>query len=66
MKRVIYATDGEYTIYPIVAEDCEDYVELHRQIKGENTLFLNPYSKDIMWEQYKLIPNIFLLVYTIS
>lgn len=51
MKRVIYATAGEYTIYPIATEDREDYVELHRQIRGEKTLFLNPYCKDIMWEQ---------------
>ena len=50
MKRAIYATDGDYTIYPISHEDYEDYIELHRQINGEKTLFLNPGCKDVMWE----------------
>lgn len=51
MNREIYATDGEYTIHPIVDSDRENYVELHRQLNGEETLFLNPYCKDMMWEQ---------------
>ncbi len=50
-KREIYATDGEYTIYPIEEEEREYYVELHKQLNGETTLFLNPVCKDMMWEQ---------------
>lgn len=51
MNREIYATDGEYTLLPISDEDRENYIELHRQLNGEHTLFLNPYCKDMMWEQ---------------
>lgn len=51
MNREIYATDGEYTLLPISNEDRENYIELHRQLNGEHTLFLNPYCKDMMWEQ---------------
>jgi len=50
MNREAYVTDGEYTIFPISEEDRDDYVELHRQTNGENSLFLNPVSKDIMWD----------------
>lgn len=50
-KREIYATDGEYIIYPIAEEDREYYVELHKQLNGESTLFFNPICKDMMWEQ---------------
>ena len=32
-------------------EDREYYVELHRQLNGESSLYLNPRSKDMMWEQ---------------
>lgn len=48
--RKIYETDGEYYICPITEQDRIDYVELHRQINGEGTLFLNPVCKDMMWE----------------
>ena len=51
MNREIYATDGEYSLLPISDEDRENYIELHRQLNGEQTLFLNPYCKDMMWEQ---------------
>ena len=51
MNREIYATDGEYTLLSIADVDRENYVELHRQINGDSTLYLNPYCKDIMWEQ---------------
>lgn len=50
MSREIYATDGEYKIFPIIEEDHDNYVELHRQLNGENSLYINPYCKDIMWE----------------
>ncbi len=46
MNREIYATDGEYTLLPISDEDRENYIELHRQLNGKQTLFLNPYCKD--------------------
>lgn len=51
IHREIYVTDGEFILYPIADEDHENYVELHRQLNGEDTLFLNPYCKDMMWEQ---------------
>lgn len=51
MNREIYATDGEYTLFPIADEDRDHYTELHRQLNGEQTLFLNPKCKDLMWEQ---------------
>jgi hypothetical protein len=40
MNREIYATDGEYTLLPISDEDRENYIELHRQLNGKQTLFL--------------------------
>ena len=49
--RKIYETDGEYFICPIMEQDRACYVELHRQINGDATLFLNPYCKDMMWER---------------
>lgn len=51
MDREIYASDKEYFLYRISEDDRESYVELHRQINGESTLFLNPHCKDMMWDQ---------------
>ena len=51
MKRKIFAADEEYLILPVEDEDRDNYVELHRQLNGNETLFLNPICKDIMWEQ---------------
>lgn len=51
MKREIFAADDEFTICAIANEDRSDYVELHRQLNGEKSLYLNPLSKDMMWEQ---------------
>lgn len=51
MNRIIYTENEEFKIYPIDEEDYENYVELHRQINGEETLFSNPVCKDMMWEQ---------------
>lgn len=50
-KREIFASDGEFKICTIAAEDRNDYVELHRQLNGESSLYLNPITKDMMWEQ---------------
>ncbi len=50
MSRTPYATDGEYTLYLLADIDRENYVELHRQINGESSLFLNPHIKDMMWD----------------
>jgi RimJ/RimL family protein N-acetyltransferase len=49
--RDIFTTDGEYYISPILECDRDNYTELHRQINGEGSLYLNPVSKDMMWEQ---------------
>ena len=51
MKREIYASDGKYMLFQISDEDRDRYVELHRQLNGESTLFLNPHCNDMMWEQ---------------
>ena len=51
MNREIYATNGEYTLLPISDEDHDNYIELQRQLNGEQTLFLNSYCKDVMWKQ---------------
>lgn len=51
MNREIFATDNEFIICAIADEDRNDYVELHRQLNGETSLYLNPLSKDMMWEQ---------------
>lgn len=51
MGREIFAADGEFIICPISNADRCDYVELHRQLNGEASLYLNPVSKDMMWEQ---------------
>ncbi|MCM1235980.1 MAG: GNAT family N-acetyltransferase [Ruminococcus flavefaciens] len=50
-KREIFASDGEFVICMISDEDRKDYVELHRQLNGETSLYLNSLSKDLMWEQ---------------
>jgi hypothetical protein len=50
-KRKEYLSTEEYFLYPLADEDRENYVELHRQINGNGTLFLNPVTKDTMWEQ---------------
>lgn len=50
-NREIFATDSEFIICAIADEDRNDYVELHRQLNGETSLYLNPLSKDMMWEQ---------------
>ena len=47
----VYVSDNEFIICPIADEDRDNYVELHRQINGEHTLFLNEHCKDMMWEQ---------------
>ena len=51
MGRDIFAADGEFIICPISNADRCDYVELHRQLNGEASLYLNPISRDMMWEQ---------------
>ena len=48
LNRQVYVSDNEFIICPIVDEDRDNYVELHRQISGEHTLFLNEHCKDMM------------------
>lgn len=49
--RKIFASDEEFIICNISDADRSDYVELHRQLNGEASLYLNPISKDMMCEQ---------------
>lgn len=51
MKQEAYITDGQYKLYIISEEDRDNYVELHRQINGDHSLFLNSHCRDLMWEQ---------------
>ena len=51
MGRDIFAADGEFIICPISNADRCDKLELHRQLNGEASLYLNPVSRDMMWEQ---------------
>lgn len=51
LNRQVYVSDNEFIICPIADEDRDNYVELHRQINGEHTLFLNEHCKDMMWKQ---------------
>ncbi len=49
--RKIFVSDEDFIICNISDADRSDYVELHRQLNGESSLYLNPISKDMMWEQ---------------
>ncbi|MGN0604726.1 MAG: GNAT family N-acetyltransferase [Oscillospiraceae bacterium] len=66
MDRKAYATDGEYVLYPIADEDRDFYVELHRQINGESSFFLNPYLKDMMWKNVLTGGDEFYSIYEIT
>jgi len=50
-ERKIFASDEDFIICNISDVDRSDYVQLHRQLNGEASLYLNPISKDMMWEQ---------------
>lgn len=50
-ERKIFVSDEDFIICNISDADRSDYVELHRQLNGEASLYLNPISKDMMWEQ---------------
>ena len=50
IDREIYATDGEYSLCPVIEADREYYVRLREQVNGTDTLFLNPICKDLMWD----------------
>jgi hypothetical protein len=56
--RDIFATDGEYYISPILECDRDNYTELHRQINGEGSLYLNPVSKDILKQYGNLVGGV--------
>lgn len=49
MNKEIYAAGEGYILYPLSDIDRDNHVELKRQVNGDNTLFLNPATKDIMW-----------------
>ena len=50
-EREVFTKNTEFVIYPISDEDRSNYTELHKQLNGEKSLYLNPRSKDMMWEQ---------------
>ena len=49
MNSEIYAAGDGYILYLLSDIDRDNHVELKRQVNGDNTLFLNPATKDIMW-----------------
>ncbi len=50
LERKAYAMADDVSIYRIAEEDRKNYVELKRQLNGEDSLFINPRSKDTMWQ----------------
>ncbi|SCI87109.1 Uncharacterised protein [uncultured Roseburia sp.] len=50
-ERKIFASDEDFIICNISDADRSNYVELHRQLNGKASLYLNPISKDMMWKQ---------------
>ncbi len=50
MSRGPYAVGDGYILYPLADVDRDNYVELQRQINGDDTLFLMPKIKDMMWD----------------
>lgn len=49
MIREPYTSGEGCVLYPLADVDRDNYVELHRQINGESSLFLMPRIKDLMW-----------------
>lgn len=49
MKREIYATDGQYYLRPLAAEDKEDYMSLRQQITEMSFLYSTPELLEFMW-----------------
>ncbi|MGN0680185.1 MAG: GNAT family N-acetyltransferase [Oscillospiraceae bacterium] len=50
MSREPYTSGEGYVLFPLADVDRDNYVELHRQLNGESSLFLMPIIKDMMWE----------------
>lgn len=48
MSRKIFASNDKYILYPLSAEDRNNYLELNAQIEG-NSIILRKYS-DCIWE----------------
>lgn len=48
--RETYVSDDEYSIYTLEDCDREPYVQLQVELKGEDTLFINPRCNDFMWK----------------
>ncbi len=50
LERKVYAKFGDVSVYQVANEDRAYIIELKRQLNGEDSLFINPKSKDIMWQ----------------
>ncbi len=50
MSREPHAIDDRFILYSLADVDRDNYEELQRQINGDDTLFLMPKIKDMMWE----------------
>lgn len=62
MSREILISKDGYSLSRILGSDRDDYVELQRQINGDNTFFLNPLCKDMMWESVLNDSGIYILI----
>ena len=49
MKREIYATDGQYYLVPLTAEDKENYMNLRQRITEMPFLYSTPELLEFMW-----------------
>lgn len=60
--RDILVHNDSYALSKILDSDREEYVELQRQINGDETLFLNPLCKDIMWDVTTSYKSLFIIL----
>lgn len=61
-NREILVHNDRYALSKLLESDREEYVELQRQINGDTTFFLNPLSKDIMWDSALSDKGLFIIL----
>ncbi len=61
-NRELLVHNDHYALVRVAEYDRPDYVELQRQINGDNTLFLNPISKDMMWDSVLADESLYIII----
>lgn len=61
-NREILVHNDRYALSKLLESDREEYVELQSQINGDTTFFLNPLSKDIMWDSALSDKGLFIIL----